>query len=258
MPVATDDFTYPTREARQAQRRRLEEALELEGEARLAALQAILAEAEGILAAVFRRQMGGATSLDAREMVRQAERYLGLGVRRGQAEGWIETADEARRRALLSKRTNLPAELVPAAKVRIRDIFNVRRSSFLFAYADAPAEAFAAAVAACRQRGTLAQIDLVGELRRLAAAAAAARPELLRGRRHLNVNHTLTQVIGASGVSASVEAELDWGQLDEARLDEYSADLRDVINSLYRLKRHIDRRRANRAAAAARKEGTSE
>lgn len=44
--------------------------------------------------------------LDAREMVRRAEYALGKAIRQGQAEGLIETPQEASRRATLTREVN--------------------------------------------------------------------------------------------------------------------------------------------------------
>ncbi len=205
-----------------------------------------LIEAEAHLGDVLRNQRGTEATLDAREMIRLVERHLGLGVRRGQEAGVIETPREAATRVLLEGR-QLTAPSSHKVKVKVRDV--MPGLSKVFHLAVGTAAQFDAAVATSRERRKMGRDDLARELARLVAAADLQRPEDLRGRRRLDVNQVIAATIGASGISESIEAQLDWEQLDLSRADEFYLSLTDVVNSLNRLRGRI-KRRANAAQAS--------
>lgn len=202
-------------------------------------LVGLLEEAEARLATSLRHQRGHAAAVDAREMVRHAERFVALGVRRGQEAGRIENPREASVRVLMEGR----GRVAPSShKVKPKDV--LPGVAKFYPFADAPAARFAAALAACRDRNRMGRADVLRELTRLAAEADAQRPEELRGRRRLDVNQALQAAIGASGMAESVEADLDWSQLDLAKAEEYDLGLREAVNSLNRLRGKLERRLA--------------
>lgn len=235
--MTDEEFRYPTPELRAAQREELAAALTRNDVPRL---RALLAEAEELLQVAHRRRMGAAVSLDVREMIRTAERHLGLAILKGQAEGWVETTLDAQRRSLLQFRGLADNN----GKLRTQDVYpTIKHVRFL---AEGTDEQFAAALAAAREkRNSLSRTDVSRELK-LIITPPGDRPELLRGKRRLNVNHVLAQVIDASGVAPSVAEELDWSQLDEARGDEFVNGLREAANSLTRLQQRVQRRLARR------------
>lgn len=229
-----EDVTDPARRERLAP---LNDALERGDYRRLVTL---LIEAETHLSESLRQQRGHEASLDAREMIRFAERYLALAVRRGQEAGQVETPREASVRVLMETRGR---ETPSSHKVKMREV--MPGLSKLFPLADATATQFDAALTACRARRRMGRADVTRELTRLVALADAQRPEELRGRRHLDVNKVLAAVIGASGISEVVEAQLDWTKLDLTRAEEFEHGLRDVINNLGRLRGRLERRLAS-------------
>jgi hypothetical protein len=239
-----EDVTDPTRRKRLAP---LNDALERGDFKRLVEL---LIEAETRLSESLRQQRGHEASLDAREMIRFAERYLALAVRRGQEAGVVETPREASVRVLMETRGR---ESASSHKVKMREV--MPGLSKLFPLADATMAQFEAALTACRARRRMGRADVTRELTRLIALADAQRPEELRGRRHLDVNKVLTAVVGTSGISEVVEAQLDWTKLDLTRAEEFDQGLRDVINNLNRLRGRLERRvaGANRASKGGRR-----
>jgi len=56
--------------------------------------------------ATRQKKLGREIELDAAEMVRRAERGIGVAIRKGQAHGAVETVDEARRRATAQREVN--------------------------------------------------------------------------------------------------------------------------------------------------------
>lgn len=210
----------------------------------------LLEVAETRLATSLRHQRGHAAALDARELVRMSERLVAMGVRRGQEVGVIETTKEASVRVLLEGR----GKVAPSShKVKPKDV--LPGVAKFYPFADAPPGRFEAALAACRERNRMGRADVLKELARLAAEADAQRPEGLRGRRRLDVNQALKAAIGASGMAESVEADLDWSQLDLAQAEEYDLGLREAVNSLNRLRGKLERRVATAERRRSRRGG---
>lgn len=229
-------FQYPTPELRELFQKKLYAALEAMN---LAKLQELYAESEELLAESFRRHMGTDVAHDIREMIRVAERTLGLFIIRGQDTGKVETHRESQSRALTAYRNAQRTNTPPEGQIRVADVHPYGRVIRRLALVSD--EVFWEAMRTARAENSLAREVVLRHIQRIEDANNHRAPELA-GRPEININRVLEQVIGASGVSPTMESEMDWNQVDPSRLNEFRDGLRSAALSLVRLQQRVERR----------------
>ena len=107
--------------------------------------------------------------LDAHEMVRRAERGVVKSIRKGQAEGTVETESEARRRAAYQREVNQGR----ADQIAVDDLIKPKPSDFgekdeihnLTPLADATDEEFDRAIAEAKAEGNLSRANVIRKTR---------------------------------------------------------------------------------------------
>jgi hypothetical protein len=169
----------------------------------------IKSQAEAIRVYTIQRQLGKDAELSAAEIVRRAERCIGLAIRKGQAEGRIETKSEAASRA---------AKIARGVIDRSHDATPMKPSDFathserygndggIYAMADnVSEEAFEAAIGEAKAEGNLSRANVVRKVRgepkledgpRLAALIAEG-----------NTSHQIAALLGISRSAVMIRAK---------------------------------------------------
>lgn len=148
----------------------LADAVENTGPAEIAT-----AKAEIVTAATYSRQLGLSKEIqqDAREMVRRAEYALGKAISKGQAEGAVETTNEAMRRAVLTREVNAGRadQVALSDSIKPRPLDFASRSELhntkanILDLAQATPEEFEEAVEKAKSEGDLSRQNLARKIK---------------------------------------------------------------------------------------------
>lgn len=189
--------------------------------------------------AAHQKKLGREIELDAAEMVRRAERGLGVAIRNGQEAGEIV------------KRGDIGAQVRPGHAgggipghrrgddlVRpLEFVKNHGELSHAYAAATVPDAEFDEAIAEAKAEGNLSQRNVARKLKK--APPSAGRPELLRKTRHHDANRIVEQtVIALEGLALGVPL-IDFDQLDPAQISAWSGSLATSLQSLNRMSRRL-------------------
>lgn len=197
-------------------------------------------QAEAVLAYVRGVRLSDS---DAVEMLRRAERALGLAIRRGQQAGEIETRHDATLRATQSREDRRTGAVTVVTKTRPMDYLTRSERSHsngdVFDLTDGVTDrCFEEALAAARAEGNLSRANVV---RKVKGEPPKRRPEHLRGLRHLDGNRIVEQTILDSGIERELAEQIDYRALDRDRLEEWISSLSSVIKSLTTLRRNLNK-----------------
>lgn len=216
-------------------------------------------QAEAIRIYTTQKQLGKDAELAAAEIVRRAERGIGVTIRRGQEEGKIARqgdiggggcagAPAAATRTSRTDKLGRPRDWLPNGSERMA-VYAVTD--------DVSDEHFEEAITEAKDEGNLSRANVVRKVHgepmtgtvseRLRAVSsgsvrqqrAASRPEHLRRTRHIDPNRVVEQTILQSGISDSMAELLDYGDLDRDRLEVWISSLSDVIRSLTTMKNNL-------------------
>lgn len=179
------------------------------------------------------KHFGRAVDLAVQEIVRRAERGLGVTVRREQAAGRVLKQGEN-----LSYRQVGPEILNEKYGKRSSGEFFTSNSEMAAAYSLADGisdEQFEAAVAEAKSdpKPNLSRANLRRKLRGDAPPKPKRqRPEQMRGMRRPDPNRIVAQTIQMSGIDSELAAEIEYSALDRNQLEEWVSSLASAINSL--------------------------
>lgn len=206
---------------------------------RIKHLVALKGDAEKLRVYTRRERLGRVAVLAAEEVVRRAERAVGLAIRRGQAAGEIETRPEAARRASEARRGR--GDGTPS-KPRMVDF--LPKSDLSSSHGDifdltdgVTDEQFETALAAARVEVSLSRANVIRKIQGL--MPPPPRPEHLRKMRHFDPNRIVEQTILDSGLDAELSGQINYRDLDRDRLEEWISSLSSAIKSLTTLKRNL-------------------
>jgi len=179
--------------------------------------------------------------LDALEMVRRAERGVGVAIRAGQERGEIRSLDDARQHGVNSR------DLVAADnKVSPADAAGLDQSVLSDYYDltdEISDEQFDSAVTEAKDDGNLSRANVVRKLKGEPAKSKSQRHQLLRGTRRIDPDRVINAtVMDASNIVIdSLLDEVDFAALDRSKLNEWASSLGESINALRRLKTRLER-----------------
>lgn len=194
--------------------------------------------------ATRQKKLGREIELDAAEMVRRAERGIGVAIRRGQEAGEIETTAEAKRRAGLIARgvqhsadNNVVPKARPVDFAKKDELHN--NGAGIYALTDGVTdEQFDEAIEEAKAEGNLSRANVVRKATGR-EPRPADRPELLRKTRHHDANRIVEQtVIALEGLALGVPL-IDFDQLDPAQISAWSGSLATSLQSLNRMSRRL-------------------
>lgn len=176
-------------------------------------------QAEAIRVYTIQKQLGKDAELSAAEIVRRAERGIGVAIRRGQQEGTIATREEARSFAgqvssarRLGNNEPLKAKPTPGDIVPVHELSD--NGAGIYHLTDGVSDdQFEAALTAAKAEGNLSRAHLVRKVKGEASPmtgrtrdAAAAR--LLRIRELADARHSSRQIAAAVGMTEEWTREL--------------------------------------------------
>lgn len=208
-------------------------------------------QAEAIRIYTTQKQLGKDAELAAAEIVRRAERGIGVAIRRGQDAGDFLTQREGGGHPeLVPTGTRTSSKPSPTEWLkRGNDMTNT------YAVTDNVSdEQFDEAIKEAKEEGNLSRANVVRKVKpakdersvseRLKSASrkrydASQRPEHLRGMRHIDPNRVVEQTIFGSGISDEIAEQIDFSALDRDRLEGWVSSLSDVIRSLTTLRNNL-------------------
>jgi hypothetical protein len=188
----------------------------------------IKSQAEAIRVYTAQKQIGKDAELAAAEVVRRAERGIGVAIRRGQDAGEIKTPGQTDYRHAGRNATNVP------------DVFahNQERKDVYALTDDVTDEQFDTAVDEAKTEGNLSRANVVRKVKG-EPPKPSGRPEHLRGMRHHDPNRIVQEI--ATGLEGYVLALdlIDFDRLDRAQIAAWSGSLTASVQSLNRLSRRL-------------------
>lgn len=199
----------------------------------------------GLLEALARQMhLGKEAARAATELVRQAERAIGVAIRTGQEAGDIETIEEAKSRG---GKTSQHGCDTTVSKPKPTDYAAHHELSGpgIYAMTDGVSdERFEAAIGEAKVEGNLSRANVVRKIKGTTPArASVARPEILRNTHHLQPTKVIGRtVVGLEGFCMGVallEPEHYEG-LDQNDVEEWSSSLRKSLRSLNQFAKELN------------------
>jgi hypothetical protein len=186
--------------------------------------------------ATRQKNLGRDIELTAAEMVRRAERGIGVAIRRGQEAGEIaKPYDNLRHGQGAVDKTSLPPG--PTTYAAASELSG--NGAGIYHLTDGVTdEQFDAAIDEAKAEGNLSRANVVRKVKG-EAPKPTGRPEHLRGMRHHDPNRIVREtVIGLEGYVLGIDL-IDFDGLDRARIAAWSGSLAASLQSLNRLSRRL-------------------
>ena len=213
-------------------------------------------QAEAIRVYTMQKQLGKDAELSASEIVRRAERGIGMAIRKGQEVGEIRKVGDTPKssgKSYIRVRHGREEVVRPPAVDDSRwspAAFGVPSDELArgpYALADdVPDEQFEAAITEAKAEGNLSRANVVRKVKGT-VPPTTGRPEILRKTRHLKpervVGNTVTGLEGFCLGIALLEPQHYEG-LDQADIAEWSSSLKKSLKSLNLFAKELDRARA--------------
>lgn len=208
-------------------------------------------QAEAIRIYTMQKQLAKDAQLSAMEIVRRAERGLGVAVRKGQDAGVIRSkrdgspgtsSDYLRNgktvRAASSRVTTKPS---PGQFFKTHDEWHD-----VYAMTDGVTdEQFEDSVADAKTEGNLSRANVIRKIK--GQQRASERPEMLKGTRHHNPERIINEtVIALDGLCLGLTLlePRDFDSLDPQKVEDWSSSLRASLRILNQLAKGLNRARA--------------
>ena len=180
--------------------------------------------------------------LDAQEMVRRAERGVGLAIRKGQEAGEIARQGQgsagippgARHRSDIGM--SLPTHFATHGELSAN-------GAGIYHLTDGVSdEQFEQALTEAKDEGNLSRANVVRKVKGEPAKSKSARPEVLRRTRHLDPTRIVRETVEAlDGIRIGLDLieDSDYAGLDQRDVIAWSSSLSESLRSLNRLHRRL-------------------
>lgn len=192
-------------------------------------------QAEAIRVYTRQKELGKDAELAAAEVVRRAERGIGLAIRRGQAAGTINTRADGGPKPSKNHRTG-------GTKASPDEFLGHRgtASAQIYAMTDGISDdEFDEVIADAKGQGDLSRANLVRKIKNQ-RPTRTGRPEMLRKTRHHDSNRIVEQtVIALEGIRAGLDL-IDYSALDRSHVRVWSGSLKQSVRSLNRLIKELN------------------
>lgn len=195
-------------------------------------------QAETIRVYTVQKQLGKDAELAAAELVRRAERGIGVAIRAGQKAGTVMTVrDGASRRE---------SNLVPVEnKVSTRSFFaGGKDMSETYALTDGVTnEQFDAAITEAKAEGNLSRANVVRKVTGR-PAPKGRRPEVLRGTRRIDSRRVIAATVDTyadNAIPQDLLAEVDFAELETHDLREWISSLSESARALRSLRTILEK-----------------
>lgn len=198
-------------------------------------------QAEAMRIYTQQKQLGKDAELSAAEIVRRAERGIGLAIRRGQEDGTIAKPGDIGGAGSPGVRGGVPGLARRQDLDRPADVAQVRDSSELtplYAQATATDDEFEQAIEEAKAEENLSRANVVRKLKK-EAPAPTKRPDVLRKTRHIDSNRVVAETVSAlEGLSIGVGL-IEAASLDPTKVEDWATSLSNSLRSLNRLHKQL-------------------
>lgn len=196
-------------------------------------------QAEAVRIYTMQKQLGKDAELSAAEIVRRAERGIGVAIRRGQEAGTIrkpgdDTRTDLVREANLVSEKRSPKEFLTNNGQGNTDIYRMTDG--------VPDAEFEAAIEEAKVENNLSRANVVRKLK--GQQPASERPEMLKGTRHHNPERIINEtVIALDGLCLGLTLlePSDFDDLDPQKAQGWSGSLRTSLRTLNQLAKGLNR-----------------
>lgn len=198
-------------------------------------------QAEAIRIYTQQKQLGKDAELSAAEIVRRAERGLGLAIRRGQDEGTIARKGESH---AFNGNQHVAADGGPVHaenKTSPKDAAGVASKSLLnpiYAMADhVTDDRFEEALSEAKDEGNLSRANVVRKIKK--EDPPTKRPDVLRKTRHIDANRVVAETVSALEGLALGVGLIEVANIDRAQANDWATSLSSSLRSLNRLAKQL-------------------
>lgn len=192
--------------------------------------------AETLRVATMQKQLGKDAELAAQELVRRAERCIGLGIRAGQEAGVIRRRGE---RVVNRNQHMAAAPQEPEnSKSSPNEYFsNHEEQSDAYRMTDDVSDdQFETAIAEARAEGSLARANVIRKISPEKAPAATERSEWHYRKRHIDVERIIEEtVLMLSGLAIGLNQIEDYSSLDTEKRLQWLEALREPLSAINRM-----------------------
>lgn len=198
-------------------------------------------QAEAIRVYTAQKQMGHDAELAAAEIVRRAERGIGVAIRRGQEAGGIAKPGDVGGRPRPGVRGSDPGEARGQHLDRPTDFLGRDElSNAAYPLTDGVSDdQFDSALEEAKAEGNLSRANVVRKVKGV-DPPKTTRPELLRRTRRHDPNRIVEQTVqGLEGYCLGLDL-IDFAGIDSTRIDGWTASLRQSLRRLNRLVKELD------------------
>lgn len=214
--------------------------LAVERDAEVGEFVEVKAQAETIRTYTLQKQLGKDAELAAAELVRRAERGLGLAIRRGQEAGEIRTAEETQHAGVNAR--DLVANDHKVSPQEASQVKHRKDLAPIYKMADrATDQEFDVALAEAKAEGNLSRANVVRKVTG-ASASTTERPDILRNTHHHNANRIVEETVHAlAGLCMGIDlARPLLSSLDMRQRDDWVALMRESLRNLSRFARELE------------------
>lgn len=206
-------------------------------------------QAEAIRVYTVQKQLGKDAQLSAAEIVRRAERGIGVCIRKGQEAGLIASRQKSGggpRDPYTRVRGGRTEVIQPAVRDTDAKLISpkefVGNDEMIDVYIvtdNVTDEQFEAALTEAKDEGNLSRANVVRKVKGEKAPAPTGRPEHLRKTRHHDANRIVAEITTGLEGYVMVLDLIDFAALDPAQVAGWSGSLSDSLRSLNRLNRQL-------------------
>lgn len=203
-------------------------------------------QAETVRVYTVQKQLGKDAELAAAELVRRAERGIGLAIRKGQEAGKIRKPYDNVRVGQGAVDASFlkpsPKELVPAHELS-------SNGSGIYVMTDGVTdEQFDAGLSEARAEGNLSRANVVRKITGR-PAPKGKRPEVLRGTRRIDPRRVIAATVDGyadNAIPHDLLAEVDFGELETEDLQEWISSLSESAKALRSLRTTLEKELSQR------------
>jgi hypothetical protein len=188
--------------------------------------------------ATRQKKLGREIELNAAEMVRRAERGIGVAIRRGQEAGEIKRQGQGGGQPPATERPRSDNTLSSPYDFASHQELVGNGTGIYHMTDDVSDEQFETAIEEAKTEGNLSRANVVRKARKQ-PAPPSPRPEVLRQTRHHNSNRIVEQtVIALEGLCLGIDL-IDYSQVDPQKTAAWAESLRTSLRALNRLVKEL-------------------
>lgn len=187
-------------------------------------------QAEAIRVYTVQKNLGKDAELAAAEIVRRAERGIGLAIRRGQEAGEIARRGQGAGNPPGAKGDRVDSGISLPSEFATHSELAGNGAGFYHMSDGVPDEQFDAAIEAAKEEGNLSRANVVRKVR--GEAPAAPRSEFNRKRRHIDHYRVLGETVATLEGLMTALRMVDVSAIPEQERGEWSERLRDALRPL--------------------------